>query len=107
MDEARVEADGLKPIKVELDRIGKIKDQQTLQADVAHLHGINVPVLFRFGSGQDFKDATQVIAQLNQVGLSLPDRDYYVNPDEKSKTIRAKYVAHITKMFQFLGYDPT
>src|SRR6266705_5536821 len=87
MDEARVEADGLKPIQAELDGIGKIKDQQTLQPDVAHLHGINVPVLFRFGSGQDFKDATQVIGQLNQGGLSLPDRDYYVNPDDKSKVI--------------------
>src|SRR5712691_2642351 len=107
MDEARVEADGLKPIQAELDRIGKIKDQQTLQADVAHLHGINVPVLFRFGSGQDFKDATQVIGQVFQGGLSLPDRDYYVNPDEKSKAIRAKYVAHVAKMFQLLGDDAT
>src|SRR5438552_3196521 len=105
MDEARVEADGLKPIQAELDRISKIKDQHTLQADVAHLHGISVPVLFRFGSGQDFKDATQVIGQLNQGGLSLPDRDYYVNPDEKSKVIRAKYIAHVTKMFQLLGDD--
>jgi len=105
MDEARVEADGLKPIQAEFDRISKIKDQQTLQAEVAHLHGIGVPVLFRFGSGQDFKDATQVIGQLSQGGLSLPDRDYYVNPDEKSKTIRAKYVAHVAKMFQLLGDD--
>ncbi|HVS81547.1 MAG TPA: M13 family metallopeptidase [Pyrinomonadaceae bacterium] len=107
MDEARVEADGVKPIQSELDRISKIKDQQTLQADVAHLHGIGVPVLFRFGSGQDFKDATQVIGQLNQGGLGLPDRDYYLNPDEKSKTIRAKYVAHVTRMFQLLGDDAT
>jgi len=107
MDEARVEADGLKLIQSELNRISKIKDQQTLQAEVARLHGINVPVLFRFGSGQDFKDATQVIGQLNQGGLSLPDRDYYLNPDEKSKTIRARYVTHVTRMFQLLGDDPT
>jgi putative endopeptidase len=107
MDEERVEADGLKPIQPELDRISKIKDQQTLQAEVAHLHSMFIPVLFRFSSGQDYKDATQVIGQLNQGGLSLPDRDYYVNPEEKSKTIRAKYVAHVAKMFQLLGDDAT
>ena len=103
MDEANIEAAGLKPIQAELDRISRIKDQQSLQAEVAHLHGIFIPVLFRFNSGQDYKDATQVIGQLNQGGLTMPDRDYYLNPDEKSKTIRAKYVTHVTNMFQLLG----
>ena len=105
MDEASIEAAGLKPIQAELDRISKIKDQQSLQAEVAHLHSIFIPVMFRFGSGQDYKDATQVIGQLNQGGLTMPDRDYYLNPDEKSKAIRAKYVTHVTKMFQLLGED--
>jgi putative endopeptidase len=105
MDEASIEAAGLKPIQAELDRISKIKDQQSLQAEVAHLHSIFIPVMFRFGSGQDYKDATQVIGQLNQGGLTMPDRDYYLNPDEKSKAIRAKYVTHVTKMFQLLGDD--
>ena len=105
MDEASIEAAGLKPIQAELDRISKIKDQQSLQAEVAHLHTIFIPVMFRFGSGQDYKDATQVIGQLNQGGLTMPDRDYYLNPDEKSKAIRAKYVTHVTKMFQLLGED--
>src|SRR6266542_3522981 len=58
MDEASIEADGLKPIEPELQRISKIKDQQSLHAEIAHLHSINVPVLFRFTSGQDYKDAT-------------------------------------------------
>ncbi len=106
MDEASIEVAGLKPIQPELDRIGKIKDQHSLQAEVVHLHSMFIPVLFRFFSGQDYKDATQVIGQLNQGGLTMPDRDYYLNPEEKSKTIREKYVAHVTNMFQLLGDDP-
>ncbi|HEY5073627.1 MAG TPA: M13 family metallopeptidase N-terminal domain-containing protein, partial [Pyrinomonadaceae bacterium] len=106
MDEANIEAAGLKPIQPELDRINKIKDQPSLQAEVAHLHSMFIPVLFRFSSGQDYKDATQVIGQLNQGGLTMPDRDYYLNPEEKSKAIRAKYVTHVTNMFQLLGDEP-
>jgi predicted metalloendopeptidase len=105
MDEAKVEADGLKPIQPELNRIAKIKDQSSLQAEITHLHSIFVPALFRFGSAQDFKDATQVTGQLFQGGLGMPDRDYYLNPDENSKAMRDKYVAHVAKMFQLLGDD--
>lgn len=105
MDEAAIEAAGVTVLQPEFDRMAKIKDQATLQSEVAHLHSINVPVLFRFGAAQDYKDATQIIGQLFQGGLSLPDRDYYTNPDEKMKTLRAKYVTHVTKMFQLLGDD--
>src|SRR5262249_35387842 len=105
MDEDGVEAAGLTGLQPEFDRIARIKDQQTLQAEVTRLHTLNVPVLFRFGAAQDYKDATQIIGQLFQGGLSMPDRDYYTNPDEKMKAIRAKYYAHVTKMFQLLGDD--
>jgi putative endopeptidase len=105
MDEERIEAAGTKPIQAELNRISKIKDLKDLRETVAHFQSIGVPVLFRFGSGQDFKQSTQVIGQLNQGGLILPDRDYYTNTDDKSKDIRDKYVAHITRMFQLLGDD--
>ena len=103
MDEAGIEAAGLKGVEPELDKISKIKDQQSLQAEIVRLHSVGVPVFFRFGSAQDYKDATQVIGQLFQGGLGMPDRDYYLNPDEKMKAVRAKYVAHVAKMFQLLG----
>ncbi len=63
-------------------------------------------VLFRFESDQDFKDSTQMIGDLTQGGLGLPDRDYYTKTDDKSKTIRDQYVAHVTKMFTLLGDAP-
>src|SRR2546429_9773650 len=62
-------------------------------------------VLFDFGSSQDFKDSTQVIATADQGGLGLPDRDYYLKDDDKSKELRKQYLAHVQKMFELLG-DP-
>jgi predicted metalloendopeptidase len=107
MDEAAIESAGTKSIQSAQVVIARIKDQQSLQAEVIQLHLANVPVLFRFSSAQDYKDATKVIGQLSQGGLSLPDRDYYLNPDDKMKAVRAKYVAHLAKMFQLLGDDAT
>ena len=63
-------------------------------------------VLFRFDSDQDFRDATQVIADADQGGLGLPDRDYYVKDDAKSVELRKAYVAHVQKMFELLGDQP-
>ena len=62
-------------------------------------------MLFGFDSGSDFKNASQIIAQLDQGGLGMPDRDYYFKDDPKSVELREKYVAHVQKMFQLLGDD--
>jgi putative endopeptidase len=105
MDEARIEAAGIKPLEKELGRIAKIKDHRGLVEEVARLHSIGVPAMYRFGSGADFKQSTQVIAQLAQGGLGLPDRDYYTKTDDSSKEIRDKYLAHIAKMLQLAGDD--
>src|SRR6266850_1937865 len=77
MDEESIEAAGLKPLAAELKLIDAIKDQPSLQTEVARLHAQGVRALFRFGSAQDFKKSSQVIGQLFQGGLALPDRDYY------------------------------
>jgi putative endopeptidase len=62
--------------------------------------------LFDFGSQQDFRDATQVIASLDQGGLGLPDRDYYLKTDAESVELRKAYVAHVQKMLELLGDPP-
>jgi endothelin-converting enzyme/putative endopeptidase len=62
--------------------------------------------LFRFDSAQDFRDADQVIAEADQGGLGMPDRDYYVKEDPKSVDLRKAYVAHVQKMFELLGDQP-
>ena len=106
MDEAAIETAGLSPLLAEMKRIDAINSKDSFQREVAELHGTGVRVLFRFGSAQDFKQSTQVIGQLSQGGLGLPDRDYYTKTDDKSKELRDKYVSHVAKMLALAGDDP-
>ena len=106
MDEAAVEAQGAAPLKTELDAIEKIKTPADLQAAIGRLQLSGVDAVFRFGSDQDRKDASEVIAGAYQGGLGLPDRDYYLKTDDDSKKIRDQYLAHVTKMFELLGDTP-
>jgi putative endopeptidase len=103
MDESGIEAAGLKPLEAELDRIAAIHDTASFQAEVARLQREGVDAVFDFGSEQDFKDSTRMIAVAAQGGLGLPDRDYYTREDDKSKEQRAAYVRHVTNMFKLLG----
>lgn len=105
MDESVVNAKGAAPLKPELDRIAAAESKQQLAEAVAFLQTRGVGVLFRFGSQPDLHNAAMQIASVNQGGLGLPDRDYYVNPDAKSQEIRDKYVAHVANMFSLLGDD--
>ncbi|MGE5055381.1 MAG: M13 family metallopeptidase [Acidobacteriota bacterium] len=103
-DEQAIEAKGAEPLKPMLDRISKLGSKQEL-ADVAS----SMPtanVLFRLESIQDFRDASQVVANADQGGLGLPDRDYYTKEDAKSQELRKQYVEHVQKMFQLLGDAP-
>src|ERR1700745_2221001 len=114
MDEAGIEAVGVKPLQPELDRIGGLKSKKELTVEIAHLHNLypgawdqednqtNAP-FFGFTGKQDYDDASRVVAQLDQGGLTLPNRDYYLNTDDKSVELLKKYRAHIEKMFVLAG----
>jgi len=103
MDTAEIEKAGTAPLQPELQRIAALANTGDLQAEFARLQARNINVPFNFGSLQDFKDSTQQIGAAFQAGLGMPDRDYYVNSDEKSQQLRDAYVAHIRKMFVLLG----
>ncbi|HSQ24092.1 MAG TPA: M13 family metallopeptidase N-terminal domain-containing protein, partial [Pyrinomonadaceae bacterium] len=105
MDEAKIEADGLKPIQAELDLVAKATNQKSLQAEIAHLHTIGYNAGFGSGSNRDFKNAAEVIIGIQQGGLGLPTRDYYFKDDARSKMIRDEYVKHVAKMFELMGDD--
>jgi len=104
MDEKAIEDKGIDPLKPELDRIAKIGSKTEL-ADVASAMSTD-NVMFRFESIQDFRDASQVVANADQGGLGLPDRDYYLKTDAKSEELRKAYAAHVQKMFELLGEAP-
>jgi len=103
MDENAIDAHGLAPLEPELNRIRNLKDKAQLAELVAHLQRIGVDTLFEFGAGPDFKDANTNIAQADQGGLGLPDRDYYLKDDAKSVDIRQKYLAHVQRMLELAG----
>jgi putative endopeptidase len=103
MDEKAIDAKGVAPIETEMDRIAEIHGTTALVAEVARLHLIGANVLFDFGSSPDYQDSSREIATVDQSGLSLPDRDYYLKTDAKSEEIRRQYVAHLRRMFQLLG----
>ncbi|HEY2168804.1 MAG TPA: M13 family metallopeptidase, partial [Candidatus Angelobacter sp.] len=106
MDEAAIEKKGAGVLKPEFDRINALRDKSALPALIAYLHGQGINSLFSFGSGADFKNAKEVIAQADQGGLSLPDRDYYVKDDAKSVELRKQYLQHVANMFKLLGDAP-
>ena len=106
MDEPAIERKGTAPLRPMLDRISGMPDKAALAAEVARLQKSGVSVLFDFGSGPDFKNSREVIAQLDQGGLGLPDRDYYLKTDAKSVELRKQYQAHVERMFRLLGEGP-
>ena len=103
MDTTAIDASGIKPIAADLTAIDKVKESSELQPLLAHLQQSGSGYLFNFDSTQDLDDSTQVIAEVEQSGLGLPDRDYYTRTDDKSKQLRAEYVAHMAKMFTLAG----
>jgi endothelin-converting enzyme/putative endopeptidase len=105
MDEAGIEARGLKPLQGELDRIAALSDKTALPVLVAALQRNGSDVLFDFDSGIDDSDPVHDIAVLGQGGLGLPDRDQYVKTDPKSVELRAKYRAHVARMLVLSGMD--
>jgi len=104
MDESKIEASGLSPIAADLATIDELVNPDDLPVLVAHLHAIGVTSLFRFGAQADvLGDATQQIADVDQAGLSLPDREYYLKTDERSVDLRKKFASTVEKMLTLAG----
>ncbi len=104
MDEKAVDAAGFKPIQPALERIAALRAKGDLAELAATM--VNTGVLFNFSSDQDYKNSSEVIAEADQGGLGLPDRDYYLKEDAKSVELRKAYVDHVRKMFELLGDQP-
>ncbi|NOQ92800.1 MAG: M13 family peptidase [Flavobacteriaceae bacterium] len=104
LDTASRNKAGIDPLKPYLEAIDGIKNIDDMQTIMAKTVGISDP-FFGLGSGPDLNDSSMNIAWIGPGGLGLPDRDYYLLEDEKSQERREQYVAHITRMLQFLGDD--
>jgi putative endopeptidase len=114
MNETEINAKGIAAIQPELDRIAALQNKSQLAGEIAHMHLITFTLaagtdsgattaMFGFSAGQDLDDATKVVAQADQGGLGLPDRDYYFKSDAKSVETRQQYVAYLQKLFALQG----
>ncbi|MGB6679644.1 MAG: M13 family metallopeptidase, partial [Terriglobales bacterium] len=107
MDEKTVNAKGLDPLRPELNRIAAVSDKPALIDAVARVHLIGDYALFNFYSNSDFHNADAVIAYLDQGGLSLPDRDYYIKDDARKLEVRKQLVEYATQVFILEGQSST
>jgi putative endopeptidase len=103
MDTARTEQIGLSALVPKFDALGNVKSKDDLATLVAAYHMNGVGLFFSFTARADFKNANQNIAVLDQGGLSLPEREYYLDDNDKAKALRDKYVAHVQRMFELIG----
>jgi endothelin-converting enzyme/putative endopeptidase len=106
MDEPAIERKGLSAVGPDLAMLDASRNPDDLPVVLAHLHDVGVPALFRFGAQTDLTDATRQIANADQGGLGLPDRDLYLKDDERSREIRRKYTAHIERLFTLAEEEP-
>ena len=107
MDEKAVDAKGINPLKPELGRIAAAQDKGSLMDELGRLDLIGSGSLFSFYSSPDLHNADQVIAYIDQGGLTLPDRDYYIKDDNpKMKEMRQHLVEYVTQVFTLAGQTP-
>ena len=112
MDEEAVEKRGAASIQPELDAIAGIRSIKELTPVLARLqftyagYSYTSSLLFSAGSSQDPDNSEQQIADVDQGGLGMPDRDYYLKDDAKSKETRERYLRHVQKVFQLIGESP-
>ncbi|MGB8509648.1 MAG: M13 family metallopeptidase [Pyrinomonadaceae bacterium] len=106
MNETAIAAAGAKPLAPALASIAKVKSTNDLPRLLADFHSQGIGSFFGFGATQDYKKSTSVIASVNQSGLGLPDRDYYLKNDDKLRAIREAYVKYAARLFELAGDDP-
>ncbi len=105
MDEGAIEKAGYTPIEPGLARIARLHDKADLVGEVAWLHNQGVTAFFEFEAPPDLDKSTVHSADIEQGGLGLPDKTYYLQP--KDEAIRSKYVAHISRMLGLVGTPPS
>ena len=105
MDTAKIEANGLAPVQPIFDQINAIQNKDDVMKVVADLHTKGIRPMYSLFSDADQKNSEMVVAYLYQGGLGMPDRDYYMKDDERSKEIQDAYLVHLKKMFMLTGVD--
>ena len=105
MDSVKLNADGVTPIQADLEKIASVKDKSEIVPLMAELAHSGVFPYFSFYVGADIMDSKSNLFQLYQGGISLGEKEYYLDNDDVTVNMRNKYKEHIVKMFQLAGFD--
>ncbi|QHN04841.1 M13 family metallopeptidase [Granulicella sp. WH15] len=105
MDTDAIEQRGLAPIQDLLKEIDSTSLRR-LPTTIGHLQRMGITVFFSYGEQQDFKDASKQIASIDQGGLGMPEKDYYLRTGAKDEQFRKDYVEHVAKMLTLGGSTP-
>jgi endothelin-converting enzyme/putative endopeptidase len=103
MDEARIERQGVAPLRPLLDEVASVKDAAGVQRMIGRLHELNVNVPFGLYATSDNHEPTLVVAHVYAAGLGLPDRDYYVKTEARFVEARERYLQHVAAIFKLAG----
>ena len=103
MDEAQLQQQAMQPLAAEFTRIDGLRRKPEIAALLAHYNEIGVRIPYRASVGQDARDSTKYVVGIDQGGLGLPDRDYYLLNDAKLVQIRGQYRQHVEKMLTLAG----
>lgn len=105
MDSVKLNADGIAPLKNEMDEIDAMTDKAAVYAVLADLHRKGVGGYMAMYVAADEMNSSMNAVQIAQSGLSMGDRDYYLSDNEQMTKIREAFRTHVTKMFQLAGFE--
>lgn len=105
MDSVRLNTQGIDPIREHLAQITAVKDNKEFSKMVATMHKEGIFPYFVTMVDADEKNSAMNIAILNQGGLGMGDRDYYLATDKDTKAIKEAYKTYVQNLFTLAGYD--
>lgn len=105
MDSVRRNKEDYAPIKALLDEVQALNSRKAVQYEIAKLQSMGIPNFFSFGCDADLKDAKWNLMQVYQGGISMGERDYYLENDEPTKKIREAYRQYVKKLFTMTGMN--
>jgi putative endopeptidase len=103
MDSLLAEKAGVGPLKPILEKINSIQNKNDIQKYLTEDVLTGGGSFFGFSIFPDLKNSKKMAAYIAAGGLGLPERDYYLNTDEKSKETREKYMNHIANLLKLSG----
>ncbi len=105
MDTTRRNNEGIEPLRPYLERIAAISDRSQIMREMTELDPYGMSGLFDVGIGADMMDSKMNLVSLGQGGLSLGQKEYYLDTDEATTAIREAFKKHVVRMFTLFGFD--